>query len=845
MLHDYFGNIPQALHDVDNWFVWREEPGKNGKPTKVPYHVREPGQYANVARPETWGRSVDAFQMLPSMILGHEWTRHGLGFAITEELGLICIDLDNPDKCANPDNARIVHEKLLEIFAGTYIEASPSGTGWHIWFYGKLPEGRRSLTLKAKASIEAYATGRYMSVTGKPTTQSGPAIIAMPNALEQFVAIMRTINGGALPAEVIEAADITDQNTDDLGRRLDMTDQEVFADAKKRNAKFMDAAEGKLSPDRSENALVVVGDLDKITGDVDQILRMLEKTPLGQMYDAYDLRRKFGYWISQVRVGNQSVLETREAGKAFMAEQMEREKARDIEERLKQEHGLELIRSEDNAPTDEFIQHRPLKVPFQNCPQTISAYAEDFPPGVVGWLAHEIETRASTRATRDFAVAAALGIMGGYSGHAYSVESVNGAMFMLLVGESGRGKEAPSAASDALHFGLIKHGIDKKYLYSIRGPGSFTSAQGLHKRLQGTRSMLSNVNEATAWFKRVFSSRPSPNEEAAKNYLLALWPKMGAGRSFNPSEVITQENKLSSLVGPAFTMIMEGQPNTFLEIVPNESYQETGFAARIIYVMGRPDGYFKKHLGRHSFSDELLAIMKTGVEFWTEMAIRQNSAYSEEQAPGTRQYNHDELTVRVQMTPDCRAHHLAFDEELDRWTNKHPGILSNYYNRAIPNILRVALNIAVGVSLYEPVITREIYEYAQAFVLRGLLHVHQHVVKGNVGSGDFRIREKIIEVLQEWAAMHPRERFKRYQAKGDRYPDSLAEKLKYNPAMPHSMLTPIAASFARNHVDKERASQVVSGLLRDLIAGGEVAKYDGLEEQGVKLTNAAFYSLSI
>lgn len=96
----------------------------------------------------------------------------GLGFVLTAEDRVVCIDLDHAlvDGVLAPWARRIVDR-----VPDTYIEVSPSGTGLHIWGYGVVGRGRRMR--KGESSVEVYDRGRYITVTREPF-ENAPSVLA-------------------------------------------------------------------------------------------------------------------------------------------------------------------------------------------------------------------------------------------------------------------------------------------------------------------------------------------------------------------------------------------------------------------------------------------------------------------------------------------------------------------------------------------------------------------------------------------------------------------------------------------------------------------------------------------
>ena len=67
------------------------------------------------------------------------------------------------------DHRATIAARFLASLPTTYVEVSPSGNGFHVWGKGDLDRGRR-LTLPDGLKVEAYATGRYITFTGRVVT---------------------------------------------------------------------------------------------------------------------------------------------------------------------------------------------------------------------------------------------------------------------------------------------------------------------------------------------------------------------------------------------------------------------------------------------------------------------------------------------------------------------------------------------------------------------------------------------------------------------------------------------------------------------------------------------------
>lgn len=119
--------------------------------TKVP--LRVDGSTAKSTDPRTWSTHAEAMSSSAGV---------GPGFVLNGD-GIVCIDLDH---CLDGDHLAAWAAELLAVLPDTYVEVSPSGDGLHIWGTGSLERGRK--VRFRDGTVEVYATGRYLTVTGRP-----------------------------------------------------------------------------------------------------------------------------------------------------------------------------------------------------------------------------------------------------------------------------------------------------------------------------------------------------------------------------------------------------------------------------------------------------------------------------------------------------------------------------------------------------------------------------------------------------------------------------------------------------------------------------------------------------
>lgn len=166
----------EELKKLPLWVNWKYQ-NRDGRKTKVPINAKTGGN-AMSNNPETWCNYSIA-----------EWNRSknkcdGVG-TMFGSLGngyVLCgIDIDGHKDGNNPLAA-----KILELFQGTYIEKSPSGTGYHILF--AIEEGDfeelddRFYKKNPHNELECYVAGK----TNRYFTYTGDVVDGSPISLMDF-----------------------------------------------------------------------------------------------------------------------------------------------------------------------------------------------------------------------------------------------------------------------------------------------------------------------------------------------------------------------------------------------------------------------------------------------------------------------------------------------------------------------------------------------------------------------------------------------------------------------------------------------------------------------------------
>jgi hypothetical protein len=275
-------NIPQALRDRKQWIVWRFDANGQKKPIN-PHLLLSYGATVDSGwtEPYFWGTIDDAIAAREK--LGPQ--QCGIGFVLQnapahDGFYLYGMDFDGPAKVPNPD-ARAIQMRIMEdlgSIGGTYFERSPSGQGFRAFALARYGEGRQQFNANANFGIEAYRGGRWITVTGD-------ALSAQPVAiLDEMIGMLWHRVGADID---IPEFDASLEQTTEWRRRLDLTDEQVIEQwMRNHSPSFNTCHTVNFAGDTSLAMRIAVGELDKISGDPNQVREIARRVPIAQKYQA-------------------------------------------------------------------------------------------------------------------------------------------------------------------------------------------------------------------------------------------------------------------------------------------------------------------------------------------------------------------------------------------------------------------------------------------------------------------------------------------------------------------------------------------------------------------------------
>ena len=174
-----FDDLPTQMRDAKRWMVWRSVPNADPtkKPRKVPYYTNRTKRSGELDSPADQAKLATFNDALRRIQTGNY---AGLGFAL------------GPDGTGNYWQGIDLDDILNRAVLSTlelpgYTEVSPSGNGKHAIGYGRVFP-----TLGSNSSgIEAYAKGRYFTVTGK--ANGNHSLTCISNFVETVLKPMHSV----------------------------------------------------------------------------------------------------------------------------------------------------------------------------------------------------------------------------------------------------------------------------------------------------------------------------------------------------------------------------------------------------------------------------------------------------------------------------------------------------------------------------------------------------------------------------------------------------------------------------------------------------------------------------
>lgn len=313
-------NIPSVMRQYNVWCgVINKQPVRA---TRIPMTEDAQvtrGDFAMSNRPET----LATFTTICDYTAAAPHVK-AAGFALDKSHGIVVIDLDDYKKRADEALARgkidaaghaaaivngaRVRNDILTRFLGAYIERSVSGNGFHIAFHARMPEsvGRYEI----RGTGEVFNDKQFIYMTGWAIPESQPELVDMQDQFNAFVSDYH--EDEMMRAHAV--AEFTDgeiaEATTSLFRSTTLTDEEVVSflcRTDERKGTYERTGDGFSDDDHSAGSFILIGEIDKITGDSAQAERVFFNSPRmrkAELFQERKWQRIFHKQLSKARRSN-------------------------------------------------------------------------------------------------------------------------------------------------------------------------------------------------------------------------------------------------------------------------------------------------------------------------------------------------------------------------------------------------------------------------------------------------------------------------------------------------------------------------------------------------------------
>lgn len=689
----------------------------------------------------------------------------GIGFVFTESDPFCGVDMDDP--AGDPEWIER-HGKLYNMLE-TYCEWSPSGKGLHAIARARVLEGRR------RGKLEIYSSKRFFTVTGN-TVKHLP--INDCNSVLQLV----WDELGRDRVEVLVSEKPQTQSDFDI--------YETASNAEN-GQKFVDLWAGQYESyysSQSEADFALINMLSFYSRNIAQIERMFLVSGLGYRLASGAKKKARNYVPNMIQ--------------------------RSFDNQMPEVDLTALKLAAQKA-------YKPPKVTLTQ-PQE-PALKWDMPPGLIGELTQFIYAQAPLPVA-EVALAGALGLMAGICGRAFNVSSEGLNMYLLVLAQTGNGKEAMARGIDKIMSAVEK---TVKAAGEFRGPGEIASGPALTKHLANQApSCVSLLGEFGLRLHAMCSENANAQHVGLRRLLLDLFHKSGASGSLRPHVYSDKAKNTDILYSPAFSILGESTPETFYRHL-DESMISDGLLPRFacIEYTGERVSLNRKHAS--VVPDDGL------VQRMTELCTAVLGMHA----------NH--RVLNVQLTPEAEEMSYALTEEYTRRINadKENEIARQLYNRAHIKVLKLAALIAVGVNYLNPIVTVEQIQWGVAFVERDIKNTLHKFQIGKVGreTGETNQAADLIHVIRDYLS-------REYDATMAKY--RVPAALKNSNIVPYAYLHRFAngrASFKQDRVGAtfaiNRALMTLQheGLIRE-VKETELFKNFGVRMRAYAVTDPSAFS---
>jgi hypothetical protein len=370
--------------------------------------------------------------------------------------------------------------------------------------------------------------------------------------------------------------------------------------------------------------------------------------------------------------------------------------------------------------------------------ETVEYRGWQLPPGLIGEIAYFIYC-AAPKPLQEVALAGAIAYFAGIVGRAYNVQGMGLNQYVVLLADTGAGKNAAKTGIDKLNTALeplLQFGLTVR-----KGLGHIPSPQGLLKSLAGDGKdpntsrlcCVSVLGEVGLWLQEICDKRADSNRTALRRLLLDLYTASGGSKRCGDIGYSDTLKNVKEFIAPAFSFLGESTQHAFYKAVTEDSVAE-GFLTRItlieypLHKLPEPNHTHNAAQPSPELLYRLGGLLRRVIDV-------------ERQADSTHTYNWIDVPLDDASTEYSAALECYCRRKMETYNSNGESHLSSIWTRVQEKTLRIAALIAVGIDPDNPRITLAEMTWAQNLVMHGTDILIQRFQSGHVGENNSHMEQ--------------------------------------------------------------------------------------------------------
>lgn len=765
----HWANIPEELKALPQWVIAGED--------KIPYYLKD-GKLvkADSVNPATW------MDFLTCAKYAHANQLY-IGYVLSKDDDYSCIDLDVKDASNERNPSKWTSQEQYDRFWAiaqhfkSYTETSRSGKGLHIWVRGNIGKGVR------RDNVEIYSQERYIICTGQ-------VVLREPIRDGQVTLMNMKAQMQSVTHDKIDLVELEEIEPDEVIVERLMQHSNA--------AKFNDLCMGRYSqygfPSQSEADLALMSMFCFYSESNEQCRRLFRMSALGKRDKAVKNDRYLNYTLKIIRT------------------RQEQEKSIDLTAIQKSAELVVRIAQQttglhDNNGMSDKVTQPPTSVAATLAgpiPQAIANGTDglDWPPGLMGHIASFIYG-ATARPVKEVSIVAALGLIAGICGKAWSIPRSGLNVYLILIARSGIGKEG-------MHDGvslLCRAAMNRcPSIMDFVDFNQYASGPALIKTIASRPSL---VNIHGEFGKKLKAMSQEGDHQSTSGYaslrtqMTDLYQKSGPQSIVGGITYSNKDNNIQSVAGVAFSMIGESTPGMIYDSL-TETMMEDGFLSRFTLVE-----YTGKRVSLNTSPNIEPPKMLAD-------AIGDLAQYAK-QLIGTGQ------NVSVGRIAEASEIMHRFEIECDNEINSTDDeSWRQMWNRASLKVMRISALCAVCDNWLHPVIDVPHVNWALQLIRNDINLMTVKLREGDIGSGDSARERKMLAVCADYLLSKPS---RTYNISPEMIEESIITRSYLVVRLGRVSCFSNCRAGSRASIDLTIKSLISSGYLHELAAADTSKKY--------------------